>query len=46
MIRLLLLATVLAASVLSLAACGKYGPNAPPGPADKEILYQLPYPAQ
>ncbi len=42
MIRLLLSLAVL----LSLAACGKYGPNSPPGPPDKEILYRLPYPSQ
>jgi predicted small lipoprotein YifL len=46
MIRLLLIAAVLASGLLSLAACGKYGPNSPPGPGDKEILYRLPYPAQ
>jgi predicted small lipoprotein YifL len=41
MIRLLLLALVLA-----LAACGKVGPNTPPGPPDKVIFDKLPYPAQ
>jgi predicted small lipoprotein YifL len=46
MIRLLLVLAVLAPALLSLAACGKYGPNSPPGPADKEILYRLPYPSQ
>ena len=46
MTRLLLLAAVMASAVLSLAACGKVGPNSPPGPPDKEILYRLPYPAQ
>jgi predicted small lipoprotein YifL len=46
MIRLLLLAAVLAPMLFSLAACGKYGPNSLPGPPDKEILYRLPYPAQ
>ena len=45
MIRLLV-AALLAPALLSLAACGKVGPNAPPGPADKVILYRLPYPAQ
>jgi predicted small lipoprotein YifL len=44
--RLLLLAVVLGPVLLSLAACGKVGPNSPPGPVDKEILYRLPYPAQ
>ncbi len=29
----------------ALAACGKYGPNAPPGPADK-ITYPKFYPTQ
>jgi predicted small lipoprotein YifL len=46
MIRLLLLMAALAPAVLSLAGCGKYGPNSPPGPPDKEILYRLPYPSQ
>ena len=46
MIRLLLLAAALAPALLSLAACGKYGPNSLPGPPDKEIIYRLPYPAQ
>jgi predicted small lipoprotein YifL len=41
MIRLLLLALVLA-----LAACGKVGPNTPPGPPDKVIYGNLQYPAQ
>jgi predicted small lipoprotein YifL len=41
MIRLLLLAALLA-----LAACGKVGPNAPPGPAAQVIYPRLPYPAQ
>ena len=46
MIRLLVLAAVLVPAVLTLAACGKVGPNSPPGPPDKEILYRLSYPAQ
>ncbi len=46
MLRLLLFVAALAPMVLSLAACGKVGPNSPPGPPDKEILYRLPYPAQ
>jgi predicted small lipoprotein YifL len=41
MIRLLLLAALLA-----LAACGKVGPNSPPGPASQVIYPRLPYPAQ
>jgi predicted small lipoprotein YifL len=46
MIRLLLLAVMLAPIALSLAACGKVGPNAPPGPADQVITNRLQYPAQ
>ncbi len=46
MIRLVLLGAVLAFAVLSLAACGKYGPNALPGPPDKELIYKLQYPSQ
>ncbi|WP_264481640.1 hypothetical protein [Acidisoma cellulosilyticum] len=42
MIRLLILAGVL----VSLAACGKVGPNAPPGPASDVIYPRLTYPAQ
>lgn len=39
--RLLLLAVLMA-----LAACGKVGPNSPPGPASSVIYPRLPYPAQ
>ncbi|GAB0119164.1 LPS translocon maturation chaperone LptM [Acidisoma sp. 7E03] len=39
--RLLLLA-----GLLALAACGKVGPNQPPGPASDIIYPRLPYPAQ
>jgi predicted small lipoprotein YifL len=46
MIRLMVVVAVLTPVLLSLAACGKYGPNSMPGPPDKEILYRLPYPAQ
>jgi predicted small lipoprotein YifL len=46
MTRLLLLAAILAPTLLSLAGCGKVGPNSLPGPPDQEILYRLPYPAQ
>jgi predicted small lipoprotein YifL len=35
----------LLALLLALAACGKYGPNHPPGPADK-ITYPKFYPTQ
>ena len=42
MIRFLVLAGVLVA----LTACGKVGPNSPPGPADKVIISRLPYPSQ
>jgi predicted small lipoprotein YifL len=45
-IRLVLLLAVLASAVLSLAACGKYGPNSLPGPPGKELIYQLKYPSQ
>jgi predicted small lipoprotein YifL len=31
------------ALVLALAACGKKGPNSPPGPAD-QIIYPRAYP--
>ncbi len=41
MIRLLILAALLA-----LAACGKVGPNAQPGPASAIIYPKLPYPAE
>ncbi|HEX3982218.1 MAG TPA: hypothetical protein VHX12_00855 [Acidisoma sp.] len=41
MTRLLILAALLA-----LAACGKVGPNAPPGPASDITYPKLPYPAQ
>ena len=46
MMRLLLLAALLAPALLSLAACGKVGPNSPPGPADQVITNRLQYPAQ
>jgi predicted small lipoprotein YifL len=46
MIRLLLIATLLAPTLLSLSGCGKYGPNAPPGPADQVLINRLSYPAQ
>ena len=46
MIRLVVFAALLSSVLLSLAACGKVGPNQPPGPADQVILYRLPYPAQ
>ncbi len=46
MIRLLIVAAMLAASTLALTACGKVGPNTPPGPSDKIIYPRLPYPAQ
>jgi predicted small lipoprotein YifL len=46
MIRLLLVAAVLAPALLSLSACGKVGPNTPPGPADQIIYPRLPYPSQ
>jgi hypothetical protein len=46
MIRLLLLAALLAPAVLGLTACGKVGPNAAPGPPDQVIYGRLPYPAQ
>lgn len=36
---------VVAASLLALAACGKYGPNDPPGPAD-QITYPKIYPTK
>lgn len=42
MIRLLILAGLL----IGLAACGKVGPNSPPGPASDVIYPRLPYPAQ
>lgn len=43
MIRPLLL---LAGLAVALAACGKVGPNTPPGP-DSAIIYpKLPYPAE
>ncbi|WP_264478644.1 hypothetical protein [Acidisoma silvae] len=42
MIRFLILAGVL----IGLAACGKVGPNAPPGPDSAVIYPRLPYPAQ
>jgi predicted small lipoprotein YifL len=41
MTRLLILAALLA-----LAACGKVGPNAPPGPASDVITSKLSYPAE
>lgn len=41
MMRLLLLA-----GLLALAACGKVGPNAPPGPDSAVIYPKLPYPAE
>lgn len=46
MIRWLLLAGLLAPALLSLSACGKVGPNAPPGPAAQVTYPRLPYPAQ
>jgi predicted small lipoprotein YifL len=46
MIRFLLIVTLLAPAVLALAACGKVGPNSPPGPADQVITNRLQYPAQ
>ena len=41
MTRLLILAALLA-----LAACGKVGPNTPPGPTSDVIYPKLPYPAE
>jgi predicted small lipoprotein YifL len=46
MIRLLVIVALLGPTLLSLAACGKVGPNSLPGPADQEIIHRLPYPAQ
>ena len=46
MIRLLVLAAIMASTALGLAACGKIGPNTPPGPADKVITSRLQYPSQ
>lgn len=37
---------VILAALLALAACGKVGPNTPPGPAADVIYPKLPYPAQ
>jgi predicted small lipoprotein YifL len=36
---------LLGLALCSLAACGKYGPNDPPGPAD-QIHYPKIYPTQ
>ncbi len=45
MIRLCILMAALAPLTLSLAACGKYGPNEQAGPAD-QITYPKIYPKQ